>query len=73
MSEQQQPFILKFNGSGNPTMTEVFGVDDPEVIITTPQDGPPVAIDPAGTPLDFTVNVIKPYSLTMPPGAIRVG
>ena len=79
MADVNQPFILKFNGSGNQTMTtsedtELTPEDNPVVaIITTPQAGPPVPIAPSGAPLDLTVAVQTPYSLTMPPGVIRVG
>ena len=79
MADVNQPFILKFNGSGNQTMTtsedaELTASDNPVVaIITTPQEGPAVPVAPDGVPLDLTVAVQTPYSLTTPPGAIRVG
>lgn len=78
MAEQQQPFILKFNGSGTPTQKMVDGTpldatDDVVLaVITTPQSGPPVPVDAAAVPLDFTVNTVQqPYSLTTPPGVQR--
>lgn len=79
MAEQQQPFVLKFNGSGTPTQQMVDGTpldatDDVVLaVITTPQAGPAQPVTPAAVPLDFTVNTVQqPYSLVMPPGVQRV-
>lgn len=78
MAQQQQPFILEFNGSGTPTQKMVDGTpldaSDNVVlaIITTPQAGPPEPITPAAVPLDFTVHtVLQPYSIVTPPGVQR--
>jgi hypothetical protein len=76
MAQQNQPLTLKMNGSGAQTQTNPDGTplgpgDRAQfALIITPQAGPAVPVTPAGTPLDMTVAVLTPYSLTTPPGVI---
>ena len=77
----REPFILSYDVSGPQTFENpdgsTYDATNPEeetsgneLIIVSPQDGPPVLVTPAGTPVDLTDNLVKPYSQTTPPGVI---
>ncbi len=82
-----QPFILEYPGSGNQTLQNPDGTPyEPDItgdglngenanqmIIVTPQSGPPELITADGSAVDLNAEVLMPYSQTTSPGVIVVG
>ena len=78
MADFNGPFILQSTGAGPqrqvmPDGTAVDATDDvTQAVIITPGNAPTL-ITQAGTAPSLVVAVLSPYSLTVPPGVMRVG